>query len=127
MRPCNADNSSPRRRRRSRRRPATLVAAQGTQKVSPSVKMLFDIYHAQIMDGDVCDTIKDNLQWIGHFHTAAVPGRHELDDTQELNYRFIAKTIADLGFTGYMAHEYRPTPGKDPLEVLRRTLDLMDV
>jgi hydroxypyruvate isomerase len=94
---------------------------------SPSVKMLFDIYHAQVMDGNVCATIKDNLQWIAHFHTAGVPGRHELDDTQELNYRFVAKTIADLGFSGYIAHEYRPTPGKDPMEILRRTLDLMDV
>ncbi|MEO8259794.1 MAG: TIM barrel protein [Acidobacteriota bacterium] len=94
---------------------------------SPSVKMLFDIYHAQVMDGNVCDTIKDNLPLIAHFHTAGVPGRHELDDTQELNYRFVAKTIVDLGFTGYLAHEYRPTPGKDPIEVLKRTLDLMDV
>src|SRR4051812_41478283 len=94
---------------------------------SPSVKMLYDIYHAQVMDGNVCATIKDNLQWIAHFHTAGVPGRHELDDTQELNYRFVAKTIADLGFAGTIAHEYRPTPGKDPLEILRRTLDLMDV
>lgn len=94
---------------------------------SPSVKMLFDLYHAQVMDGNLCDNIKDNLQWIAHFHTAGVPGRHELDDTQEVNYRFVAKTIVDLGYTGVIAHEYRPTPGKDPLEILRRTLDLMDV
>ena len=94
---------------------------------SPNIKMLFDIYHAQVMDGNVCATIKDNLQWIAHFHTAGVPGRHELDDTQELNYAFVARTIVDLGFTGYIAHEYRPTPGKDPMEILRRTLDLMDV
>jgi hydroxypyruvate isomerase len=93
---------------------------------SPSVKMLFDIYHAQVMDGNVCDTIKDNLQWIAHFHTAGVPGRHEIDDTQELNYRFVAKWIVDLGYTGYIAHEYRPTPGKDPMEILRRVLDMMD-
>lgn len=94
---------------------------------SPSVKLLYDIYHAQIMDGNICDTIKDNLQWIGHFHTAGVPGRREIDDTQEVNYRFVAQWIADLGFTGYVAHEYRPTPGKDPIEILRRVLDLMDV
>jgi len=94
---------------------------------SPSVKMLFDIYHAQVMDGNVCATIKDNLQWIAHFHTAGVPGRHELDDTQELNYRFVAATIVELGFTGYVAHEYRPTPGKDSMEILRRTIELMDV
>jgi hydroxypyruvate isomerase len=94
---------------------------------SPNIKMLFDIYHAQIGDGNVCANITDNLQWIAHFHTAGVPGRHELDDTQELNYRFVAKTIVDLGFSGYIAHEYRPTTGKDPIEILRRTLDMMDV
>jgi hydroxypyruvate isomerase len=94
---------------------------------SPRVKMLFDIYHAQIMDGNICDNIRENFQWIAHFHTAGVPGRHELDESQEVNYRFVARTIVDLGFTGYIAHEYRPTPGKDPLEVLRQTLTLMDV
>jgi hydroxypyruvate isomerase len=93
---------------------------------SPRVKMLFDIYHAQIMDGNLCDTIKDNLQWIGHFHTAGVPGRHELDDTQEINYRFVAKTIADLGFRGYIAHEYRPSPGRDPIQSLRKVLEIVD-
>ena len=56
-----------------------------------------------------------------------MPGRHEIDDTQELNYRFVANTIADLGYTGYIAHEWRPTPGRDPLESLRRTIDIMDV
>ncbi len=94
---------------------------------SPAVRMLFDIYHAQVMDGNVCATIRENIQWIAHFHTAGVPGRHELDDTQELNYRFVAQTIADLGFTGVIAHEYRPTPGKDPLEILPRVIALMDV
>lgn len=94
---------------------------------SPSVKMLYDMYHAQIMDGNICDTIKDNLAWIGHFHTAGVPGRREIDETQEVNYPFVARTIAGLGFTGYVTHEYRPTPGKDPVEILRRVLDLMDV
>ena len=94
---------------------------------SPRVKMLFDIYHAQVMDGNLCATIADNFQWIGHFHTAGVPGRHELDETQEINYRFVAKTIADLGFSGYVAHEYRPSPGRDPMESLRQALDVMDV
>jgi hydroxypyruvate isomerase len=94
---------------------------------SPSVKMLFDIYHAQVMDGNICATIKDNLQWIAHFHTAGVPGRHELNETQEINYRFVAQTIADLGFGGYIAHEYRPSPGRDPVEILKQTLDIMDV
>ena len=64
---------------------------------SPRVKILFDIYHAQIMDGDIVRNIRDNFQWIGHFHTGGNPGRHEIDETQELNYRFIAQAIADLG------------------------------
>jgi hydroxypyruvate isomerase len=94
---------------------------------SPRVKILFDIYHVQIMEGDVCANIRDHFPWIAHFHTAGVPGRHEIDDTQELNYHFVAQTIADLGFTGYVAHEYRPTPGRDVLESLRRTMEIMDV
>jgi hydroxypyruvate isomerase len=94
---------------------------------SPGVKMLFDIYHAQIMDGNVVATIKDNVQWIAHFHTAGVPGRHELDGTQELNYRFIAQTIVDLGYTGYIAHEYRPTPGRNPIEGLEAGIQVLDV
>ena len=94
---------------------------------SPAIKMLYDIYHAQIMDGNVCDTIKDNLSWIGHFHTVGVPGRHEIDDTQELNYRFIAQTIVDTGYTGYIAHEYRPTPGRNPLEAIETDIQILDV
>lgn len=93
---------------------------------SPRVKMLFDLYHAQVQDGNVVATIKDNIQWIAHFHTAGVPGRHEIDASQELNYRFIASTIADLGFTGYVAHEYRPSPGRDPLKSLAEAIEIMD-
>jgi len=94
---------------------------------SPRVKLLFDIYHVQIMDGDICHRIQENIQWIAHFHTGGVPGRHELDDTQEINYRFVAKTIADLGFNGYIAHEYRPAPGRDPLKDLAQAIDIMTV
>jgi hydroxypyruvate isomerase len=94
---------------------------------SPRVKILFDIYHAQIMDGDIVRTIRDNFRWIGHFHTGGNPGRHEIDDTQELNYRMIAKAIADLGFTGYIAHEYTPGPGRDPLVSLKQALEICDV
>ena len=94
---------------------------------SPRVKILFDIYHVQIMEGDVVANIRKYLPLIAHFHAAGVPGRHEPDDTQELNYRFIASTIADLGFTGYVAHEFRPSPGRDPVENLRRVIDIMDV
>jgi len=94
---------------------------------SPRVKILFDIYHVQIMDGNVCANIREYVPLIAHFHAAGVPGRHELDDTQELNYRFVAKTIADLGFTGYIAHEWRPSPGRDPVESLQRVFDIMNV
>ena len=82
---------------------------------SPRVKILFDIYHAQIMDGDIVRNIRDNFQWIGHFHTGGNPGRHDIDETQELNYHFIAQAIADLNFTGFMSHEYSPAPGHDPI------------
>jgi hydroxypyruvate isomerase len=76
---------------------------------SPRVKLLYDIYHMQIMEGDVIRTIRDNIQWIGHFHTGGVPGRHEIDASQELNYHAIALAIADLGYAGYLAHEFIPT------------------
>jgi hydroxypyruvate isomerase len=84
---------------------------------SPRVKLLYDIYHMQIMEGDVIRTITANLDWIGHFHTGGVPGRHEIDDTQELNYRGIARAIADLHYAGYVAHEFTPTHA-DPFESL---------
>ncbi len=92
---------------------------------SPRVKLLYDIYHMQIMEGDVIRTIRQNIKYIGHFHTAGNPGRHEFDDTQELNYKGICKAIADLGFQGYMAHEYTPT--KDPLETLDRMMTICEV
>jgi hydroxypyruvate isomerase len=76
---------------------------------SPRVKLLYDIYHMQIMEGDVIRTIRDNINWIGHFHTGGVPGRHEINDSQELNYHAIAAAIADLDFQGYVAHEFVPT------------------
>ena len=80
---------------------------------SPNVKLLYDIYHMQIMEGDVIRTVRDNIQWIGHFHTGGVPGRHEIDGTQELNYHAVAKAIADLNYRGYIAHEFMPA-GPDP-------------
>jgi hydroxypyruvate isomerase len=94
---------------------------------SPRVKILFDIYHVQIMEGDVCANIREYFPLIAHFHAAGVPGRHELDDTQEINYRFVARTLAELGFAGYIAHEWRPSTGRDPLDSLRRVLEIMDV
>ncbi|HEY5907269.1 MAG TPA: TIM barrel protein [Vicinamibacteria bacterium] len=92
---------------------------------SPRVKLLYDIYHMQIMEGDIMRTIKNNHQWIAHYHTGGVPGRHELDDSQELNWRTVSKTIAETGFTGYVAHEFVPT--RDPLTSLREAIVLCDV
>jgi hydroxypyruvate isomerase len=92
---------------------------------SPRVKLLYDIYHMQIMEGDVIRTIRDNIAYIAHFHTGGVPGRHELDDTQELNWRTVAKAIADTGFSGFLAHEFTPT--RDPLTSLREAVAICDV
>jgi len=92
---------------------------------SPRVKLLYDIYHMQIMEGDVIRTVREHAAEIGHFHTGGVPGRHELDATQELNYRAVASAIADLQFTGFIAHEFVPT--RDPLTSLRAAVDLCTV
>jgi hydroxypyruvate isomerase len=92
---------------------------------SPQVKLLYDIYHMQIMEGDLIATIRANLQWIGHFHTGGVPGRHELDGTQEVQWDGVMRAIADAGFRGYVAHEFVPTG--DPLESLKKAADLCDV
>lgn len=92
---------------------------------SPRVKLLYDIYHMQIMEGDVIRTIRENIAHIGHFHTAGNPGRHEFDETQELYYPPICRAIADLGFKGYLAHEYTPT--KDPLGTLEKMMKLCEV
>jgi hydroxypyruvate isomerase len=94
---------------------------------SPRVKILYDIYHAQIMDGDIVRNIRDHYQWIGHFHTGGNPGRHDIDETQELNYRFIMQAIADLGYTGFVAHEYSPAPGHDPIPTLEKAIKICDV
>ena len=92
---------------------------------SDRFKLLYDIYHMQIMEGDVIRTIEANKDAFGHFHTGGVPGRHELDDTQELNYKAIARAIADTGFDGYFAHEFNPT--RDPLTSLREAVTLCTV
>jgi hydroxypyruvate isomerase len=94
---------------------------------SPRVKILYDIYHAQIMDGDIVRTINDDMQWIGHFHTGGNPGRHDIDETQELNYRFIVQSIVSKGFTGFLSHEYSPTAGADPIAVLNKAIEICDV
>jgi len=92
---------------------------------SPRVKMLFDIYHVQIMDGDIIRSIRENHDYIGHYHTGGVPGRHELDDTQELNWATVCRAIADTGFKGYVAHEFVPT--RDPLKSLGEAVTMCDV
>ena len=92
---------------------------------SPRVKLLYDIYHMQIMEGDVIRTIRDNIGYIAHFHTGGVPDRHELDETQEINWRAVCRAIVDSGFRGYVAHEFVPT--RDPLTSLREAVILCDV
>ncbi len=94
---------------------------------SPRVKILMDLYHAQIADGDVTRTLRDNFDHICHFHAAGVPSRQEIDDKQELNFRFIANAIADLGYTGFIAHEWRPAMGNDPVKSLERCFEIMNV
>jgi hydroxypyruvate isomerase len=92
---------------------------------SDHVRLLYDIYHMQIMEGDLVATIRENIQWIGHFHTGGVPGRHELDGTQEVQWDGVMRGIAATNFKGYVAHEFVPT--KDPLTSLRQAVDLCDV
>ncbi len=92
---------------------------------SPHVKLLYDIYHMQIMEGDLIATIQQNIQWLGHFHTGGVPGRHELDNTQEVQWDGVMRGIAATNFQGYVAHEFVPT--RDPLTSLRQAVDLCDV
>jgi hydroxypyruvate isomerase len=94
---------------------------------SPRVKILFDSYHVQIADGDVTRNLRDNFDYICHIHVAGVPTRQEIDDKQELNFRFIANAIADLGYTGFVAHEYRPGPGRDVIKSLEQCFEIMNV
>ena len=94
---------------------------------SPRVKILYDLFHAQLMEGDLAQTLRANIQHIAHIHTGGVPGRHEPDETQEVNYRFIAQVIADLKFTGFVTHEWTPSPGVDPNATFRKILRIMDV
>jgi len=93
---------------------------------SPHFKLLYDIYHMQIMEGDVIATIEENIQYIGHFHTGGVPGRHEIDASQELNYAAICRAIADAGFDGFIGHEFVPR-SRDPLASLRDAVAICTV
>jgi len=92
---------------------------------SARFKLLYDVYHMQIMEGDVIRTIRDNFEYIGHYHTGGVPGRHEIDDSQELNYPRIMLTLAELGFTGFVGQEFIPV--RDPMVSLREAYTLCNV
>ncbi|MYM83382.1 TIM barrel protein [Duganella sp. FT50W] len=98
-----------------------------TQVNSSRVKLLLDLYHAQLMDGNITNFLRNNIQWIGHIHTGGVPGRHEIDETQELNYRHIARTIVELGYSGFISHEWTPSAGQDKLIALRNSIAILDV
>jgi len=99
--------------------------ALAKQLASERFKLLYDIYHMQIMEGDVIRTIRDNHRYIGHYHTGGVPGRHEIDSSQELNYPAIMRAIAESGFNGYVAQEFVPT--RDPRASLTEAVRLCRV
>ena len=93
---------------------------------SERFKLLYDIYHMQIMEGDIIRTIRENIQCIAHIHTGGVPGRHEIDDTQEINYPPIMRALADLKYEGYVAQEFFPV-NSDALASLSAAVKLCDV
>ncbi|HOQ90201.1 MAG TPA: TIM barrel protein [Candidatus Hydrogenedentes bacterium] len=93
---------------------------------SDRLKLLYDIYHMQIMEGDIIDTIREFHPYIGHYHTGGVPGRNDIDETQELNYRRIMEAIAETGYTGFVAHEFVPAL-PNPLDSLRRAFEICNV
>ncbi|MCE0498611.1 MAG: TIM barrel protein [Methylacidiphilales bacterium] len=92
---------------------------------SPRVKILYDIYHMQIMEGDIIRTLRKAIRWIGHFHTAGHPGRHDLDDSQELNYRGICQAISATGYDLYIGHEFMPKG--DAIKALRQAYEVCSV
>jgi len=96
---------------------------------SPNFKLLYDIYHMQIDEGDVIHTIRDNQQYIGHFHTGGVPGRHIIDETQELYYPAIMKAILETGYKGYVAQEFVPDQKDNAtkLAALKKAVKICDV
>ena len=93
---------------------------------SPNFGLLYDIYHMQVQEGDIIATIKKHHEHFFHYHTAGVPGRNELDETQELYYPAIIKAIIDSGFKGYLGQEFRPK-SKDPLKSLAQAVNICDV
>lgn len=93
---------------------------------SDRFKLLYDIYHMQIMEGDIIRTIRDNISYIDHFHTGGVPGRHEIDDSQELNYPAIMRAIADTGYEGYVGQEFIPSVD-DKIGSLQKAYQICDI
>ena len=93
---------------------------------SKNFKLLFDVYHVQVMNGDVIRRIKQYKDIIGHYHTAGCPGRGEIDETQEINYPPILKAILETGYKGYLAQEFIPT-WKDPIQSLRHAAEICDI
>jgi len=93
---------------------------------SPNFRLLYDIYHMQIMEGDIIATIRKNKDYIAHYHTGGVPGRNEIDDTQELNYKTIMQAVRDTGYVGFVAQEFIPT-WKNPFEALSVAIDICSV
>jgi hydroxypyruvate isomerase len=93
---------------------------------SPKVKLLYDIYHMQIMEGDIIRTVRDFHSYFSHYHTAGNPGRRDMDDTQELNYRPIMQAISDTGYTGFVGHEFIPK-GPDMLDALSAAFELCNI
>lgn len=92
---------------------------------SERIKLLYDVFHMQIMEGDLSDTIRENIAYIGHVHTGGVPGRAEIDETQEINYPRICRALLDAGYKGFVAHEF--VPRNDPLTSLRQAVRICDV
>ncbi len=93
---------------------------------SDRFKLLYDIYHMQIMEGDLIRTIQDNIQYIAHFHTGGVPGRHEIDKTQEIYYPAVMRAIVATGYKGFVGQEFIPT-GADLIAALRKGVEICDV
>lgn len=93
---------------------------------SPRFKILFDIYHMQIMEGNIINTMKQNLHYIGHIHTAGVPGRGIFDENQELNYSGICQALYENGYEGYIGHEFIPPTGLDTGHILQKAIDVCE-
>lgn len=101
----------------------TTWAAEVCRRVdSANVKVLYDVYHMQIMEGDIIRTLSEHSDVIAHYHTAGNPGRHDLDDQQEINYGPVFRAIAETGYNGFIGQEF--VPKGDPLEALKRALEL---